>query len=378
MLQLLHKTLVVLFGLILVVAAVVYFFVATNFGTPSQDIPTKLIEARRTGDYATTLQELMAIRNDPSKSVEEKAIAAYTATGARFYLSGNFNDRLQDIRDLKQIILDSAVTLQTRVGALNTLAGAFTDSGTDPLAFDELFRDAPFNQFLATDDPELSTRRLYEWSYSMLPTARAAIHIAVWYSEQYVINPLQSASTTKSYAAVAEDFLKKADALSVQEAQRDSRYLDSFTYIDYRIWRAIVIGRLSPQIGEPYTSQYPRVYDEFISFAKGSKNVNAQSNLFYARYIYAARLALDGDTKAARSQLDALADELVALENPDLNSFVRMLRNERIKRPKGINWAAAQRAFNISPSFKSAVERLIATTPASTTDAPTIPTNDNY
>ncbi len=362
---------------IALIGAGVYFFVVL---APDGKIPTpmKLVDARKVGDFQTTVAELDSITGDTSKSEEEKAIATYVAAGARFHLSGDVDDRLTDIQEIKKVVLNENISLQSRVNALNVLAASYGDSGRDPVVFAELYKDEPFRQYFVEKDPELSARKLYEWSYSMKPTAVAAARISKWYAEQYVFNPKQTAQQTAEYAALAVDWLNKADAASLAETRYDPTYAGGSRYIEYRHWKAVNIGRISRQIPEPYGSMWRTAYNDYIDLLKSSDVALAKENIFYARFTYALRLMVDKDTAGAKVQFDELANMLNALSNPDTVAYVRFLRNTYENQPDGSNWVQIRQAYGISPAFKTAVEKIIATTPAKTTTAPAIPTNDNY
>ncbi len=351
---------------IVLIGVSVYYFIAF---APEHNIamPTKLIEAQRVGDYVTVLAELDAIRNDPTKTTEEKAIATFSADGARFHLTGNIDDRLQDIRDIKAAITDPTVPEKTKAYALNVLAASFNDMGRDAAVFTEVFKDAPFNAYLTPGDPELSFRRLFEWSYEMFPTYWSAIRISKWYAEQYVYNPNQPIETTKAYAERAVEFLNKADALIASESRRDPEFLSSARYIEYRHWRAVNVGRLSRQIGEPYTSQYRQGFEDYLALAEASPSAYARGSKLFGRYLYAARMFLDNDTVAVKTQLDLLAADMNAIENPDVVAFALFLRNTR-SQPTGLNWTFIKNVSELSPAFKAAVDRFTVT-PALPTSA---------
>ena len=344
---------------------------------PRPTAPPELVQPRRVGDYELAVSNYEATINDPTKSNEEKAIATYGAAGAKFHVTGDIHDRLEDIRNLKKIVVDSTISLQTRVAALNILAASYYDSGRDPVVSAEVYKDAPFSTYLAPGQPELSARHLYEWSYSLAPTSLAAIRIAEWYSAQYINHPGQSEDMTKAYAVLAEEYMNKADSASLKETQNDPAYLDSALNVNYRYWKANITGRLATQVGEPYLSQYRDVYDEYIAFAQKSPNVLAKEYLFYARLFYSSELVAHKDSKAAKAQLDLLATELSTLLNPNATGFVRFLRNNQKNQPTGFNWTVTKNSFAISPNFQHAVEKIIATTPTSLTATTTVSGTNN-
>lgn len=336
-------------------------------------------DASRTGDYKTAAAQAQAIMGDPTKTKEEKAIAAYLAAGSEFHFSGNLKDRFQDMNTLKQIVTDETISLDTRVSALNTLASSYSDAGRDPKVFEELYKGDPWSTYLVLNEPEQSARKLYEWSYTMKPSVIAAVRISKWYAEQWVYHRDQGAAITKEYTQKAAEYLGKADALIVTEAAQNPDYNKGSRYAQYRYWKANVIGRLAAQAGEPWKSQYRSEYDGYIDYATKSSNALAKLNLFYARYTYAIGLqGLQGDkdTVAAKVQLDALAKELNALQNPYTVGYVLFLRNVTTLQKGGLNDQMIQKMSVLSPDYGAAVKKLNAGAPP--TSQATTAVQDGY
>ena len=350
----------VLFGLILF-----QFFDLGHHRSPGENtvpsVPTDLVQAVRDGNFKAATSYNIAIQNDPRKSVEEKALATYSALGVQYRLTGDSNTRLIDIQNMKDVILDERVSRRTRVNTLNVLANEYLTSDEDPAVFAEMYKDAPFKEYLVPGDPDRSALQLAEWSYSMMPTSDAAIGIALWYTKQNVLNPKQPASEMKANVDRGVEYLNKADAASVQEAQQDMTYPNSTRYLSYRYWRIIVVKRLASQKGEPYQSQYQSAYKEFITYAKGVPNILANEYIAYARLYYASQLAGNGDTAGAKNQLDALAQEMSVAVSSD-QKFARFLRDEHTNRPNGEQWSIVKKMYAISASFKAAVEKIIVPT----------------
>ena len=361
-----------LIGLLLLIGAfagaffLVQFFVSGNVSNSEQSSRaewlTTTIEKQRSGDFAGALAEAEAVQNDPGSSAEEKALATYNTLGAQYRLTGDTDARLVDIQNMKKVILDETISVSTRVNMLEVLSKQYYISGRDSAVFAEIYKDAPFSTYLAPGDPDLSARRLAEWSYGMMPTSNAAITIARWYTEQRLLNPTQATSTTKVYAAAAEDYLAKADAASLAEAKADASYSNSRRYLFYRYWRTMIIGRLATQKGEPYQSQYRAAYEEFITFAQTQKNIIAEEYLLNARLFFAQRLVRNKDEASAKIQLDQLAKEMIAADNPDVNTFFLLLRNEYKNQPTGLTWTSVKNMSAVSPDFKAAVEKIVGPT----------------
>ena len=361
--------------LILIAAFVLAFFLVQSFvsrdaSNSGQSSGWKWLSAtvqkQREGDFSGALAEARLVQDDPGSSAEAKALATLNTLGAEYRVTGEASTRLSDVKKMKEIIMNESVSLWTRVSALNTLAGQYSISGGDSAVFAEIFKDKPFSDYFASaEDPDrtarLSARKLFEWSYSMRPTSFAAINISRWYSEQMLFNPNLPTSTRTKDLDIAEDYLKKADAVSLEEAKQDSSYSDSGRYLVYRYWRTVIFGRLAGPTRPEYLSEYRATYDEFISFAKAQRNVLAEEYLSYARLYYAAKLALEKDTVGAKTQLDLLADEMSLVSDPSVSVFMRFLRNEYTNRPTGPSWKnLVENKYAISPKFKAAVEKVIA------------------
>ena len=349
---------------------------ATSSTTNSTIAPAiaTISSAMKTGNFTAAVANNQAVQNDPSASAEEKAMALTASEGAQYYLSGNINDLLQDIGSLKQVVLDTSLSLQTRVAALNALALSYPDASGDQAVTDELYKDPPFSTYLVPDQPTLSARQLYDWSYNLLPTPEAAIHIAKWYGDQYVSHPYLSTSTTQTYIAAAEENLNNAESGALARAQTDPSYTGSDQYyVDYQFWKAIVIGRLAAQNVPPYTTEYQSEFDQYINFAKQSPNIHAKALIPYAEFNYAQDLSA-ADPTDAKAELDVLASDLNTL--PVATStvgFVRLIRNTYIyphsDQPTGSTWANIVELEAISPNFKSAINRIIANVATSSTTA---------
>jgi hypothetical protein len=200
------------------------------------------------------------------------------------------------------------------------------------------------------------------------PTSFAAIQIARWYSEQKAFYPDLSPAKNGEYGFLADDYLKKADAASVQEAKEDPTYLNSTRYLVYRYGRAVVIGRLAGfqnRLGPEYQPKYRAAYEEFIDFAETQENVIAREYVLYSRMFYAQTLLRNKDEAATKQQLDLLAQEILAVLNvdttPSSSVFLRFLRNEYKYRSDGATWKnLVEGEYKYSPNFKAAIEKVLA------------------
>ena len=351
--------------ILLIVAGLMVLFYPFIFAGRGSSAPVggtsqnfqNLVIARSTGDYAGALTDYQSVVNDPTSTADEKANAIIAVSGAAFHLSGNIGDRLQDVQNLKQVVLDTTVSAGVRAQALDALASTYGDSGSDPAVFAEIFKDAPFSGDLVPGNASLSIRKLYELSYRTVPTPEAAVHIAKWYADQLDYKTDLSASTTASYIASAEDSLNNAQAAALAQGSSSPSYINSSRYyVQYQFWRAVVVGRLAQQKVAPYTTEYQNEFDQYISYAEQPQNVSAKENLYYARYYYAETLN-DLGSSQAKLELDTLAQELQALPNPNTTGFVRFIRNTYAA--KGPNWLIMESLFPLSSSFENTAKGFI-------------------
>ena len=343
-------------------------WLADILGSGTEVRPGLMAKEVREGQYESAVAQRDAVLADPDTTSEQKALALSATLGAEYRISGDLNQRIEDIVEMKKYILDPAVSVETRVNLLNMLAAQYPISGGDARIFEETFKDAPFSDFKATSEANvdrnarLSSRNLFEWSYSTMPTAFAAISIARWYSEQYSFDRSLDEEKKKSYAALAAEYLKKAEDAAAAESERfGNAYLDSTAHLTYRHWRAVTIGRLRAQIGEPYKSMYIQEYEDLFVFQKGQNNKLAAEYLLYSRMFFASQLRGDAKIDYAKQQLDTLAAEMNAVTNPDVNVFFSFLRTEYKERPTGptyVNLISSN--FELSPAFEEAVTRVVS------------------
>lgn len=358
--------LLLLIALSVIGASLWVFFVGPINLTQQQpkDPVSDIIGSMRNGEFETALGISDSIRNSPEATAEEKAQATFLSIGARYWVTGDSASRLEDIRMMKDIVRDESLSLDIRVNALNLIAAQYSISGADADIYEEIYKDAPFSQY-RSDDPNmdraarLAGRNLFEWSMSMKPTSMAAIHIARWYSEQAVFATSTDSVSNTDNSQKAEQYLRSADALAMNEVSADPRLVNTPQYLLYKYWRSVIIGRLaaSPMVGAGYKDLYRSTYDEFIQFADAQPSPIADEYILYARLFYAGALARDADP-GARAQLDLLAEGINAADSKSV--FKLFLKNEYELRPTGATWVnLVQRQFVRSSEFKAAVEAVV-------------------
>ncbi|MEN9561645.1 MAG: hypothetical protein RIQ56_918 [Candidatus Parcubacteria bacterium] len=356
--------------LILLLGAL-YFFV-TQFGSTtasapesaeSAQVPQELVTAVRSGDYDAAIEKARTIMNNTSASADQKAFAAFSVIGSEFRDSGDVTAWIADIQKLKEIISDQSISPKIRANAVNTLSLAYSISGRNSVVFDEIYKGEPYSSYKVAGDPDLSGKKLAEWSETLWPTSFAQIMIARWNSEQPIVRPSLTNPEKLAFAKAADEYLKKADAMSLSEAASPDAeaYFDSTRYLVYRYWRTIIYGRLALPIPDPYAKNYREVYEEFIKFAGTQNNVLAKGYLLYARMFFAQRLLQQSSDKvAAVEQLDLLAAELKQIPNTESNVFTKFVRAEKAQQPTSSSWKLISSLMNVSPAFKAAIEEVVA------------------
>jgi hypothetical protein len=180
-------------------------------------VPKEIYQEVKDGDWNAVLAKREAVLQDPSAPLDQKAMVIVGTTRANFKISENVNDILTSIGELKKVFLDPNIAERTRILALNKLAFGYCASGRDPRAFAELYKDAPFSQYLVPNDPDASARNLADWSYSIEPSAFAAIRVARWYAQQYANDKTLSEQRREEYGATARKYLASAEALHEKE-----------------------------------------------------------------------------------------------------------------------------------------------------------------
>lgn len=360
-----------LIALIAVLAAIYYAFLSDQLlsrpGGQTNEQVSQISTDMLKGDFSAAARVSEQVITDDKNSAEVKARALAFALSAEYRATGDANAMIDEIRLMKQYISDSTVSTDTRARLINALAAQYQISGGSKAVFDAMFEGAPFDSFKATGgrnsdlDARVSVRRLLEWSYATMPTAYAAIGIARWYSEQALFTPDMPEEEVRQNAALAEDFLRKAEAADRSEAQRIANYQDTVVLLYYRHWRAIIYGRLATQIGEPYASRYKKEYEDVLAFQDAHSNPMAREFALYTRVFYASKLRAAGQTDAATVQLDELARRMNSIDTDGVNAFFSFIRIEYAERPNGATYRNLFSSnFAISPDFEAAVMRVIS------------------
>ncbi len=120
--------------------------------------------------------------------------------------------------------------------------------------------------------------------------------------------------------------------------------------------RTVVTGQLA-NYNDDLKKTYREAYEKFFEVAQTQNNSVAAEFELFAHLAYAQQLNRDGDTAAAKEQLDMLATKLSAVtpENAKTNGFFNTMKNERANNPAGARWTGVLKMAALSSKFKAAM-----------------------
>lgn len=305
------------------------------------------------GDYRQAVATYESVVTNPQASVDHRARALLNMTGARYAISGKVEDYITDLEEMKKVILDKDVSLDLKVDLLNMLGSSYCRSGWQPEVFKAIYSGPVFEDFLASNDPDLSSRRLYEWSYSIQPTAKAAVRIARWYVEQPFFNKNLPKSEKDAYIQKAIKYMEEGERLQKRAAVDFQNVDQSNAYLAYWYWRAYDTGLLAWYDPANYKDKYKQAYADFFAQADKSLNVNGDENLPYAHLYFAmSLLGRDNDKEAAAAELQKLMDFMNNTPNPEISPFTNYIKNG------GGSTQGFARLTSTFPEFKVFIEEL--------------------
>ncbi len=359
-----HRTTNLVKILVAILIAVGVVYAASIFLSGSRDYVEyhdvlNIVSSRTSGDAGAAIAEYRAITADETRSADEKALAEIAVAGLIPTVSNAKSDRLTEVRKLKAIVLDETISADIRAAALSILGLEYNYSSATPEVFTEVYSGAPFDSYLVKDNPELSQLNIEQASYQLYPSTVAAIAAAQAAAEAYFSTPNLSEQQKAQYVAIAEDYLKKADAAFLIDADDNRSYTESSRYRTYREYRAGVTGRLAIAKGTPYIEQYRKEYEDYFAFVASMNNQVAPG----VRLQYARILMADKDTEAAKAQLALIVQSIDAYKGQAVMPFLRFLYNEEVARPNGVVISDVKKLAAISPEFKAAMLKAKAMNP---------------
>ena len=350
-------------AILAIIAGFAYFYFQLSPDTAQRwvpDTPIEIVNARRSGNLEEALRLRDEIRSTETTK-ERRALADINVWNVEFKMTGDINDKIEALNDLKEVFWDPEVDVRVRVMALNQMSSAFCGSGRDPAVFEAIYQERPFSKYLAPGDPDLSAKNLAEYSLSLYPTSYAAIRVVRWYSEQ-ILDKSLATSTREQYLEESKKYLTLADELIQKEISDEPEIVDSTCYIIYRYWRAMTLARLARAVGAPYDAQYREAFDSLIADLQNRKqDVLAYEYNFYSLLFAAQHTnAIEEDQEISREYLARLAVELDDVDSPARTRFARFLINLHTYEIDGKLWRNVQRMAKISPEFDAAVDRIIS------------------
>lgn len=259
----------------------------------------------RSGDNTQAVKAINTVLDSADQfPVEARARASYNA-GIAYTESGDFNDVIATLEAYKASISDPETSDKWRARTLNNLGFSYCGYGRDQRIPEVIFKDGVYADILAQSngDAMLAGKKLFEWSYSIYPTPRAAVLLARDSAMQAV--QTKSAKERTAYIATAEKFLKEGATLASSElAQTEGRqnsYSNSRRYFSYLHWRNFTRATLAIAGVEKYAQTYRRDYEDLFAFMveQGLENTKEYESSCYMMYGYFLE-TLDKDTELAQ------------------------------------------------------------------------------
>lgn len=348
-----------LIGAALVYAAVKFGLVALILPADARTKP--ITEASRGGDFTGAVEKFDALMEQKNVSSVEKARAIWSVASARFEATGDMQTYLQDIELMKESIVDETVPLYIRVSLINDVASSYCASGRTPEVFAAIYSGEPFAQHLVPGDPNLSSRKMHEWSWSLRPTAKAAVRIARWYAEELVYNKSLTAAERVAYTQKAKDLVFDGEGLAKLESERlKDKFDTSKRNVGYQFWRAMTIGSLAAAGDQESKGQYRSEFDSFLAMLANYDNADARDDykpyaeLFFAWFL----LNVDKDEAAARAHIETAVSS-VRNSNVATNEFAIFLANESSKPAWDFASMVSEEMRAFSPAYDALIKEML-------------------
>ncbi|MDP3646389.1 MAG: hypothetical protein Q8R25_04860 [bacterium] len=368
-----HKTLI-FFALILAtvvaVAGTVSFYMQRSTSSiadieaqQSIRLGQTIASQMRSGDLTGALQRYESIVSSATATPRVIASSILTGSGIRYALTKNPSDAVQSVLDLKKVAASSDVRPFIHASAVFLIAQFYGYAAYDESVFQEIFKDDPYRQYLVTVDGQMdklsSIRKLYLYSYQIVPTFPAAIAIAdVDMTRKYRDVALgYTEPENKSKIDNVEKFLALAEDLT-----RSSIYeqpSEPGAYGTYLLKRAYVIGGLAHFKGAPYNTQYKKAFEDVIAYFTEHSGAQVEKTVAIARVKYAMYLVqIDNDVSAARAELLQAIAAVRASQDPlndTLVNFIHYIKQAPLVYEIPM---AIENMTKISPEFKGFVESI--------------------
>ncbi len=306
-----------------------------------------LIIGGRFAEAATIITKVLTDEKEKQTLTAAQLDYARRNLLSKYRATGNPNDSLDAVRELKKTVLDERMPIARRAESLSTLANSICWFGRSPEVLAAIFDEPPFDGYWH-GDPTLANRDLLLLSYEKYtPTAKTASSLAYWYADQVILSDLISVKTKKldkqthiTYVAEAKRYIAESEVLAAQEAKTSSKYTDSTRYIGYLYRRAFAIGALA-SVGELEKTDYQEAYALFHSeAARRTTAVSLQYTPFahvlearFEKNFGAPDSVVVGHLKAALAAIDSDP-------NPQSNEIVDFIRDKALDIEGRYSWHA--------------------------------------
>ncbi len=310
-----------------------------------QELQTVVAQAEATGSESGLTPKQEAIIN-------QRSLVQYKASGEQ-------EDALEYIRNLKKNIMNPELSAEVRAENLSRLAFTYCSFGRDPETLAEIFKGEPFSKYWVDSDSALSARRLLEWAYNEIsPSARTAAQIGRWYINRALIRPLD-AETEAQYIDLTKKYLGEAETLDVQEIQkRGTKYTNTRQYAGYLYWRAFIINGLVAKGDTTYTVEDARkAYSELRDTILAQNNASSQQLLPYSHVLEAKFImVIEKDEAKAKEHLAEAIRLVRADPYVETNELAEFARDSWGQQWGGYVVTAIKDMAELDPTFKKFIE----------------------
>lgn len=297
-----------------------------------QGLSRKAIEARdrvQSGDYEGASDIMWELVQDETADPEQRARAVWNGAGSNYKVTGEIEDALASIKELKKIAVDEQVSPRMRAQMISNMAGMYYGStGRHPLVFEEMFAGEPFSQYRVPGEAYLSIQNLLKLAHQTYPTSNTAIKLAQW----YVVEPFQddtlSEADITSYIVEARRYLDEAATLAEEHMASGELSEDSRRYASNLYWSNFINTGIAYLEDAPNKLEYRQNHEEVIAFLKASPNNEVKQYLPYVHWHYANWLVkFENDTEAAHTQLRHVVEFMQSDPKPEVTEFAKFIEN---------------------------------------------------
>ncbi len=366
-----NSVIVLLAAVAVALSATVLFFWAPslrNNGTAEEErtgqhLGMWLDNAIHTDGLPEAVQTYNAILSSTTLARSEVAPSVLVGSGLQYRLTASTSDAIKGVQELKKVAADTTLRPFIRAFAVLELALAANNAGHNWYVFGEVFKDAPYRQYLVisggTQNTVASARNVLLYSYQISPTYNAAVAISDYFVVELYRNEQHNVGASRKQQLLdgAEEYLARAEDLvkSTEYEQPKSQSAQE----SYLVNHAFAVGGLAYFKGGSYKSTYKTEYEALFKTLVAKGDAEAKGHLAISRFWYAAfLLQVDNDKKGAAAQLSqaiALAKADPYFDSNPLVSRIRKLKSGTIpyQAPAKLDTLTA-----LSPEFEAFVESI--------------------